>query len=93
MSAELTNWQKFIGCNVVVDTTSSYVYLGRLKEVSDWFVTLEDADVHDQKESYSSKEYYIIEAKKYGIKANRKNVAIRKDVIVSISLLEDVIEY
>lgn len=93
MTSELDTWRNLIGCNVVVDTTSSYIYLGRLKEVSDWFITLEDADVHDQKEGYSTKECYIIEAKKYGIKVNRKSVTIRKELIVSFSRLEDVIEY
>ena len=34
-----------------------------------------------------------MEAAKFGVKANRRKVSLRKDVIVSISLLEDVIQY
>lgn len=93
MDSELDTWQNALGSNVVIDTNSPYLYLGKLSEVNEWFVTLTEVDVHDQREGSSTKEYYVIEAKKYGVKVNRKKVSIRKEQIVSFSRLDEVVEY
>jgi len=87
------SWTKWIGQIVVVDTTSTYVYLGTLTEVHDHFVTMKEVDAHDRSEGSSTKEKYIMEAKRFGVKANRKEVSVRKNVIVSLSRLDDVITY
>ena len=79
--------------NVVVDTTSHFLFIGKLIEVSDHFITLGDTDVHDSRESPTTKEKYIIDSKKLGVKANRRRVHIRFQEVISISALEDVIEY
>jgi small nuclear ribonucleoprotein (snRNP)-like protein len=63
--------------NVVVDTNSNFLYIGKLEEVGDHFLILRDADVHDRRESPSMNEKYIIEAKKFGVRCNRKRVHIR----------------
>mgnify|MGYP001603480970 FL=1 len=34
-----------------------------------------------------------MEARKFGVKSNRKRVSVRREFIVSLSLLEDVVEY
>lgn len=86
-------WAVLVGQTVVVDTDSSYVYLGTLAEVQDHFVVLKDADVHDRRESPSTKEQYIMEAKRFGVKANRKDVKVRKAMVVSVSRLDDVLAY
>jgi len=91
VSAEAFN--AFVGVDVVVDTTSSYVFIGRLKEVTALAMTLSDVDVHDRGESSSTKERYIMEAKKFGIKSNRKSVTVRLETVLCVSKLEDVIEY
>ncbi|MCX7703707.1 MAG: hypothetical protein N2234_06375 [Planctomycetota bacterium] len=85
--------ESLVGKDVVIDTTTPILYIGRLSDISDNFITLEDVDVHDTNEGTSSKEVYCIEAKKYGVKKNRKRVFVMKSVVVSLSLLEDVIEY
>ena len=79
--------------NVVVDTTSHFVFIGRLLECTDYFLTLSDADVHDRRESPSMNEKYIIDARKFGVRRNRQRVLIRLEEVISLSLLEDVIEY
>ena len=84
---------KFIGKEVVLDTKSPLVFLGRLVSVEDDSLVLEDADVHDAAELPKRKEVYVLEARKHGIKANRRRVVVRAYEIVSVSLLEDVIEY
>jgi small nuclear ribonucleoprotein (snRNP)-like protein len=78
---------------VVVDTNSNFLYIGKLEEVGDHFVILSDADVHDCRQSPSMNEKYILEAKKFGIRCNRKRVHIRLQEVISMSLLDDVIEY
>jgi len=90
---ELDEIADMLGKNVVVDTTTPLIYIGRLTEIGDYFITLEDVDVHDSNESPASKEVYCIDAKKYGIKKNRRRVRIVRSIVASISLLEDVIEY
>ncbi len=86
-------WVKWIGQVVVVDTTSAFVYLGTLSEVQDHFVVMKDVDAHDRSEGSSTKEKYIMEAKRFGVKPNRKEVAVRKVTVVSLSRLDDVIVY
>lgn len=86
-------WQDFVGQNVVIDTNSSYIYLGKLVKTDEGFITLQDADVHDQKEGHATKEKYVMETRKYGIKKNRKSVTINTAMIISISKLDDIIEY
>jgi hypothetical protein len=83
----------FLEKDVVLDTRGPIIYLGRLVKVHDHFYELADADVHDVIEGRTSKELYIMEARKHGVKKNRKRVVVRKIEIISISRLEDVIEY
>nr|HID58119.1 hypothetical protein [Desulfobacterales bacterium] len=78
---------------VIVDTATPVIYIGTLSEVGNSFITLKDVDVHDVSEGSSNKEVYALEAKKFGIKKNRSYTKIRINVILSISLLEDIIEY
>lgn len=78
---------------VVVDTNSNFLYIGKLEDVGDHFVILRDADVHDCRQSPSMNEKYIMEAKKFGVRCNRKRVHIRLEEVISMSLLDDVIEY
>jgi small nuclear ribonucleoprotein (snRNP)-like protein len=87
------DWGRFLGRIVVVDTDSSFLYLGTLKAVSDHFVVLEGVDVHDRRETPTTKEKYVLDAKRYGVRPNLKDVSIRKSVIVSLSRLEDVLDY
>ncbi len=86
-------WKPLVGQMLVVDTDSSFLYLGTLARVEDHFVVLRDVDVHDRNESQSTKEQYIMDARRFGVKPNRKEVSIRKSLVVSASRLDDVIAY
>jgi len=77
----------------VLDTRGPLVYLGRLENADEQFFTLVEVDVHDMAEGRTTKEKYVLEARKYGIKKNRAAVIVRRDEVVSLSRLEDVIEY
>lgn len=89
-SAEL--FAELIGRDVVVDVSSQYVYVGRLARVEEQFLLLEDADVHDLRDTSTTRELYVLDSKRHGIRANRRRVWVRRDELVSISLLEDVME-
>ena len=79
-----------INQKIVIDTRSSWVYIGILKEVTANCVILSEADVHDATDSATSKEVYIFDTRTTGIKPNRKTVHINLDYVVSFSLLGDV---
>ncbi|MBI3097635.1 MAG: hypothetical protein HYY93_05220 [Planctomycetes bacterium] len=86
-------WERFVGREVIIDTSSHFLFIGTLREVDSAFVTLGLSDVHDRSESSSSKEKYTMDTKKYGLKADRKSVSIRIENIICVSPMEDVIEY
>ncbi len=77
---------------VVIDLKSQYVCLGKLIQIDSSFVKLIDADVHDLRDSSTTRENYIIDARKSGINPNRKEVFIRTEEIVAIALFKHVIE-
>lgn len=88
-----TELKRFIGKNVVLDTNTPIVYIGRLESVSEKFIALKDVDVHDTAGGGSTKEVYCIDTRKYGVKKNRNFALVGRNAVISISLLEDVVEY
>jgi len=82
---------KFIGQQVVVDTPYSILYLGTLEKENEDTIEIFDVDVHDMTESLTSKEQYIMEAARDGIKSNRRHCTIKQTAIISISLLSDIL--
>jgi hypothetical protein len=88
------NWsvEDFLGKQVVVDVEAPFVYLGRLQAIHDKTVVLKGVDVHDLRDSATTREVYVRESRVHGIQPNRKTVHIRLDKVVSVSLLDDVIE-
>ncbi len=86
-------WEGLIGQDIVIDTDSSYVYVGRLEGADDHFLTLSTVDVHDMKDSHATKEIYVLEAMKHGLRANRKLVYVARRRVLSVSLLDDVVRY
>lgn len=82
---------ELIDAEVVVDTATSYVYIGRLVACNSSFATLADADVRDSSEGQASKDHYAFEASRYGYRRLRKRVLIRMEHIISISRLGDVL--
>ena len=82
--------EKYLKQKVVLDTSSAWVYIGILEELNDRCAVLSEADVHDSKDTPSSKEIYIWQSTTTGIKANRNRTYINLDYVVSFSLLDDV---
>jgi hypothetical protein len=88
-----SGWEALVGKLVVVDTDSRFVYLGLLERVEPEFLVMKDVDAHDRRESPSTKEQYIMDSKKFGVKPNRKEVQVRKTMVVSISKLDDILGF
>jgi small nuclear ribonucleoprotein (snRNP)-like protein len=82
-----------LGKEVVVDTRSPWVYIGKLESVHADSLLLRDVDVHDSSELSLPKERYLIASCETGIKANRGSVFVNLDYVVSVSLLADVIRF
>jgi small nuclear ribonucleoprotein (snRNP)-like protein len=85
--------RELIGREIVVDTRSHWMYIGRLEAVRGDSLQLADADVHDGSEGSLPKERYILSSCETGIKANRRLVYVNLEHVVSVSPLAEVIRY
>ena len=86
-------WKGLVGEDVVIDTDSSFVYVGRLEGADEHFVALSTVDVHDMRDSKATKEVYVMEAAKYDVRANRRLVYVARSRILSVSLMADIVRY
>ncbi|MCL5945634.1 MAG: hypothetical protein M1472_02125 [Planctomycetes bacterium] len=75
---------------VILDTMGPFLYIGTLHEIHREILILCEADVHDSNDSASTKEYYIAQTRELGVRVNRAVVAVHRNHVVSVSLLEDV---
>jgi small nuclear ribonucleoprotein (snRNP)-like protein len=83
---------ELIGRTVVLDASSQYVFVGTLRDMDDHYLTLTDADVHDLRDTTTNREIYVLDSRRHGVRSNRKRVLVRRDEIVSVSALDDVLE-
>ncbi len=84
--------EKLIGQPVVFDVASQYVYVGTLSEIDHQYLILTDADVHDLRDTTTTRELYVLDSKRHGLSVNRKRVFVSRHEIVSLSALADVVE-
>jgi hypothetical protein len=80
-----------VGREVVLDTASPYVILGRLAGWNEQLLVLEQADVHDLRDTSTTRENYIVDSLRHGIRINRRRVMVSRRDVVCLSALEDVI--
>ena len=80
-----------INRQVVIDVSSPFVYAGTLVGQDDRYLVLEDADVHDLRDTATNRELYVFEIKQLGINSNRRRVLVRREEVVSLAALDDVI--
>lgn len=83
---------EMLGTLVVVDLRSTYVCMGTLQRADEHYLELKNADLHDMRDSDSTRENYVAAAATTGIKRNRKRVLIGRAEIAAISRLEDVVD-
>ena len=84
--------EEFLNEKVVVDLSSTFVCLGRLTRYDDHFLELKNADIHDLRDTDTTRENYVAESVATGIKRNRKRALIRRDQMVAISKLDEVVD-
>ena len=84
--------QELAGRAVVIDAASRYVYIGTLTGHDDRYLVLTDADVHDLRDTATTRDLYVVEARRHGTRSNRRRVLVRREEVVSISALDDVVE-
>lgn len=83
---------ELVGHDVVVDLSSPYVCLGRLAGLDDEFLDLRDADLHDFRDSQATREIYVYDSARLGIRRNRARVLVRRSEVVGIGRVADVLE-
>lgn len=82
--------ERFLNEQIVLDTATPIVYLGKLTEVTKHAFVLTDTDMHDCREGHASKELYLAEASRDGVTVNRRQVIVMKSAVISVSRLADV---
>jgi hypothetical protein len=91
MTSSDTTLEQLRGREIVIDVAPPFVYLGKLTGYDEKYLVLEQADVHDLRDTTKSREIYVVDARRLGIRANREKVFVRIGEIVSVSALEDVV--
>lgn len=84
--------QEFLGQVVVLDLRSPFVCLGRLHAADDAFFDMRHADLHDLRDTQTTRENYVAASRATGIKRNRKRVLVLRSEVVAVSRLDDVVE-
>jgi len=84
-------WAVLVGHDVVVDVTGPYVYVGTLAGADSQWLELTDVDVHDFRDTQSTRELYLLEAHRHGVNRNRARAWVRMAHVMSVSRLADVV--
>jgi small nuclear ribonucleoprotein (snRNP)-like protein len=83
--------EEMVGHKIVVDLRSEFVCLGTLVGYDEHFLELRNADLHDLRDTDTTRENYVAESRITGIKRNRKRMLLVRTDLVAITLLEDVV--
>lgn len=85
--------KQYLKQKVVLDTNSSFIYIGVLDEVREYTAVLTDVDVHDNRDTGSTKDLYVHGSKVSGGQPNREKVYVNLDYVISFSLLDEVMRF
>lgn len=77
---------------IVLDLRSSYVCLGTLVAIGPQYFTVRDADLHDFRDSTATREVYVYDSVRLGIRRNRARVQILRDEVIAIARFGDILE-
>ncbi len=83
---------EFVGEKIVVDLRSSYVCIGTLKQFDNHYLDLRNVDLHDLRDTDTTRELYVVDSKRTGIKRNRKRLLLVREEMVGIARLDDVVD-
>lgn len=82
---------ELLGQKVVIDMRSPFVCLGTLERADETWLELRNVDLHDFRDSDTTRELYVAESRATGIKKNRKRILLVRADVIAISRLEDVV--
>ena len=84
--------EEMIGQKVVVDLRSEFVCLGTLVRVDEHYVEMRNADLHDLRDTDTTRENYVAASCATGIKRNRKRLLLVRTEMIAVSQMEDVVD-
>jgi hypothetical protein len=84
--------EELIGLKVVIDLKSPFVCLGTLVRMDEHCLELRNADLHDLRDTDTSRELYVAESRATGIKRNRRRLLLMRNEVVALARLEDVVD-
>lgn len=88
LPVRLAEW---VGKLVVIDCSHPYVAIGRLVRATADYLELNDADMHDLRDSTTSRENYLVKTAIHGVGATRRQLIFRMEHVVGISPLDEVV--
>lgn len=83
---------EYVGKAVVVDFRSPFVCLGTLGKYDEQWLELRNADLHDLRDTETTRELYVFDSHATGVKRNRKRVLLVRADIVAVTLLADLVD-
>lgn len=84
--------EEFLNQAVVIDLRGEFVCLGTLQRIDEHFLELRNADMHDLRDSDTTRENYVAASLISGVKRNRRRLFLVRAEIVAIARLDDVVE-
>ena len=84
--------QELLGQKIVIDLRGPFVCLGTLEGLDELFLAVTHADLHDLRDTDTTRENYVASSRTTGIKRNRKRVLISRREVVAVARLEDVVD-
>jgi hypothetical protein len=84
--------QEFVDQKIVVDLRSHFVCLGTLVRFDEQWLELRNADLHDFRDTETSRENYVAASRATGIKRNRKRILLVRADVVAVTRFEDVVD-
>jgi hypothetical protein len=84
--------EEFLEKKVVIDLRSPFVCLGTLLRFDELHLELANADLHDLRDTQTSRENYVAESRASGIKRNRRKVLIVRADIVAVTAFDDIVD-
>jgi hypothetical protein len=83
--------ESVIGEVLAFDLNSPYLAIGTLVGFDHRYLILEQVDIHDMRDSKTSREKYLLESREFGVRPNRLKAYVNRQEIVSFSLLKDIV--
>lgn len=84
--------EELVGQRVVIDLRSPFVCLGLLARFDELYLEMHDADLHDLRDTTTSRENYVAASVNTGVKRNRQRVLLARAEVAAIARLVDVVD-